>query len=281
MPYCRNCGYEIDAAARFCSACGQPQMAREPTPLAQEPAAGLDDVPRWLGWLSIPVALLTSIVGLGLYSWWAYRRGRRDGVDREPSEEPYSGLGWRLLGGGLVALIPFVGWYAVVHVPTLCYKHGLRIGAERGEAPQAFTSLPAFSGALIVPAAGILAAAFAVGFASGIIDDQDDRGSSESGRPVSVPDAPIDRPLHSEATIIRLVAEAICPAAPTLVQTGLADAITPSYVGNGIWRVQGSVTLQGQVYTVTWEVDEVSGYVAPQNDAALVFHAAAEAGSRC
>lgn len=279
MPYCASCGSEVSARDRFCRSCGMEQAtadkASQPSPLR------LDDVPRWLGWLGLPIGVLTSILGLGLYSYWAYRRGRRDGVGSEPNDPPYSNIGWRIAGWGLFALIPFAGWYAIVHVPTLCYKHGLRIGAERGEAPQGFTSLPAFGAALIVPTAGILAAAFAVGFATGIIEEQDDRGSSESGRPVSTPDIPIDRPLHSEATIIRLVAEAICPAAPTLVQTALADAITPSYVGNGIWRVQGRVSLQEQVYTFTWEVDEVSGYVAPQNDAALLFHAAGEAGNRC
>jgi hypothetical protein len=281
MPYCANCRTEVSAGDRFCRNCGQGHTTPE-TPTAQERTPlTLDSVPRWHGWLALPVGVLTSIIGLGLYSCWAYRRGRLDGMGSELNERPAQGIGWRIVGWGLFALIPFAGWYSIVHVPTLCYKHGLRIGAEREEAPHGFTSLPAFGAALMVPTAGILAAAFAVGIATGIIEEQDERPSTESGRPVSAPDVPIDRPLHSEATIMRLVAEAICPAAPTLVQTALADAITPLYVGNGIWRVQGRVTLQGQVYTATWEVDEVSGYVAPQNDAALVFHAAAEGGSRC
>jgi len=103
----------------------------------------------------------------------------------------------------------------------------------------------------------------------------------DDGGDRSAPDVPTDRPRYTEATVIRLVAQAICPARPTLVQTALAEAITPHYVGDGIWRVQGTVTLQGRTYTVTWEVDETTGYVAPQNDAALVFHAAAEAGNQC
>ena len=103
----------------------------------------------------------------------------------------------------------------------------------------------------------------------------------DEARPTRARTVEVDRPLHSDDTILRMVAEAVCPRQPTFVQQALTDAVTLRYLGDGIWRVQGRVTLQGQVYTVTWEVDERTRYAAPQNDAALVFHAAAEVGNRC
>ncbi|MEX2159550.1 MAG: hypothetical protein WEB04_09140 [Dehalococcoidia bacterium] len=132
-------------------------------------------MPKWFGWVSLPVGVLTSAIGLGLYSWWGYRRGRRDGVGRQSTVEPYANLGWRIVGWGLVALIPFAGWYAVVHVPTLCYKHGLRVGAKTGNAPSAFTSLPAFGAALAVPVAAVLATAITIGVVIGFPDEASPR----------------------------------------------------------------------------------------------------------
>lgn len=182
MVYCGNCGSEVSAGDRFCRNCGKEQAAADNGP--QPSPLRLDDVPRWLGWLALPVGVLTSIIGLGLYSYWAYRRGRRDGVDREPNEPPYPNVGWRIVGWGLFALIPFAGWYAIVHVPTLCYKHGLRIGAERREAPQGFTSLPALGAALAVPLAAVLAAAVAVGVVLELQDNADASSSPRRDQPV-------------------------------------------------------------------------------------------------
>lgn len=37
MPYCRNCGTEIDAAVRFCPACGTNTQIIQPAPVAAQP----------------------------------------------------------------------------------------------------------------------------------------------------------------------------------------------------------------------------------------------------
>lgn len=169
MAFCSNCGHPVAEQDGACGKCGKPLGADKPV------SDELSDVPGWLGWLAVPIGVLTSIVGIALYSFWAYRRGRRDGVGRTPLDEPYLNFHWAVLGWGLAVLVPILGWYAVVHLPTLCYKHGWRVGAERGTAPQGFTSLPAVSLALTVPFLMVFAAAFAVGFISTLREGTDER----------------------------------------------------------------------------------------------------------
>ena len=150
MSYCSGCGQQVTGEYRFCTHCGTPVAAE--TPPAVEP----DAVPRWLGWLAVPIILLTSIVGLALYSYWAFRRGRRDGVGRGPGGEPHPAFAWRAAGWALVAFIPVIGWYAAVHLPTVSYRHGLRVGYQSAKASKGFTSLTSLAGAF----AGIAVAAF-------------------------------------------------------------------------------------------------------------------------
>ncbi len=167
MPYCSNCGQSVQERARFCSNCGQAVRIpheREGAPADRSSVLGLDDVPWWLGWLAVPIGLLLSVIGVGLYSYWAYRRGRRDGAGREATEEPYEYVGRKAFGWGLATLVPILSWYASVHLPTLCYKHGLRVGAGEGTAGKGFTSLPAVGVALVAPLLAVFAVAFAVGF---------------------------------------------------------------------------------------------------------------------
>lgn len=91
-----------------------------------------------------------------------------------------------------------------------------------------------------------------------------------------------DVPRFTASTIIRLVAEDVCPRRATVAQEALRKgAATPTYQGRGIWRVAGTGTWQGKTVVMSWEVDEVSGRVAPQGDGALVLHAIAEAGGGC
>jgi hypothetical protein len=235
--------------------------------------ASLDDVPGWLGWLAIPIGALTSIIGLWLYSYWAYRRGRRSAIALDPVEQPYDKFGWRVVGWSIACFVPILGLYAAVHLPTICYKHGLRVGAKQGTAPEGFTSLPALAGAIGCAVVVVLAASFIAGLAE------------ETGSADTVPSPPsqveIDEPLYSSDTIIRLIAQSICPRRPSLIQAILAQRLTGWYVGDGIWRVYGQVTTQGQSYWASWEVDEVTGYAAPQNDGALIIHALAERVATC
>ena len=158
MPYCANCGHLVGDEARYCSNCATPLPGSgEGQVSGQLEAGSLDTVPSWLGWLALPMALLTSIIGLGLYSYWAYRRGRREGVGLDPTVEPYDNFGWRVVGWGVASFVPILGLWVVFHLPTICFKQGLRVSAKKGTEFGGFTSFRALGAAFV----GILAVAVA------------------------------------------------------------------------------------------------------------------------
>src|SRR3990172_1817755 len=104
--------------------------------------------------------------------------GLSAGAGRRHPEQPSEDFGWKAVGWGLLAIVPVFGWYAVVHLPTICYKHGVRVGANEETAPDGFTSLPAlaaaFGGVAVVVVAVFVGVALAVG------DDARD-GDGEDG----------------------------------------------------------------------------------------------------
>lgn len=103
------------------------------------------DPPWWLGWLAIAIIPLTLLATL-LYSRWAYKFGRRMGGPG--SQAPYRWFSIRvgswtsillgLFGFFLVAtdlailILPLPVAYFVTsyHLPTLCYKQGVRRGVS-------------------------------------------------------------------------------------------------------------------------------------------------------
>jgi len=139
----------------------------------------LDDIPWWLHLLAVPVTL-TFFIGFPVYCVWAYRRGRRDGIDREPSEQPYRYFGWRVIGWSLVSCLWFMVLYVWVHLPTLCYKNGLSVGANDATATLRFTSLPA----IMVPFAR-LAVPAAVALMGGAIGEFSTQGGGASDKTVA------------------------------------------------------------------------------------------------
>ena len=275
--FCLNCGSSVGEGARFCSNCGKalatPQGVR--TESTKREVASLDDVPWWLGWLAIPIGALTSIIGLWLYSYWAYRRGRRNGIALDPVEQPYDNFGWRIVGWSIASLVPILHWFVAVHLPTICYKHGLRVGAKQGTAPEGFTSLPALAAALGGMVLVALAASFTAGLVLAMTEETESADTIPSSSPLHVK---IDEPLYSRDTIIYLVAKSICPRQPSWAQARLGGNVTARYVGDGIWRVSSQT---GRSPPAIWEVNEMTGYVAPKNDAAHLLHAFAELGVRC
>jgi hypothetical protein len=102
------------------------------------------DPPWWLGFLAIALILFTPIATL-LYCRWAYNFGRR--VGGPGSLAPYrwfkvrlgfwiliilASFGFLVFETNLFASIPpLVILYVVAcyHVPTLCYKQGVRLGS--------------------------------------------------------------------------------------------------------------------------------------------------------
>jgi len=154
MPTCPRCGKDIGELAEYCMTCGHLLGAEETAgrkidhSLWADRPGGIDYVPGWLGWLAIPVAIIVPLGIFFIYAPWAYRRGRKEGVGREPVLDPYRNFGWRVAAWLAALLVPVLGLYAVVHVPTLCYKQGVRVGARMSAAPTGFTSWPALGGAL-------------------------------------------------------------------------------------------------------------------------------------
>lgn len=120
-----------------------------------------------------PKTILTSIIGLGLYSYWAYRRGRREGVELDPTAEPYDNFGWRVLGWGVAAFVPILGLYVVFHLPTICYKQGLRVSARKGTEFGGFTSFRALGVAFVGIMAVAVAALFVAGVTLAIVEGDD------------------------------------------------------------------------------------------------------------
>jgi zinc-ribbon domain len=143
----------------------RPQPASATTPPIHPAALGLNDVPGWLGWLAIPITL--TVIGLPIYCIWTYRRGQRDGVGRDPTEQPYRSMGWKTVGWAVLALFVLT-LYVAVHLATLWYKHGLRVGARAPSAESGFTSLPSLGVAVGAPIAAIFIGAFSIGVAGGI-----------------------------------------------------------------------------------------------------------------
>lgn len=144
MPYCSECGQTTAIEARYCKHCGEPVGGGRSGGWGQH-GAGLDTAPRWLGLLAIP-ALLSYVIGLWLLSFWAYRRGQRDGAGWQTGDEPYQHFRWKVFGWQALGFVPVLGWYAYVHLPALCYKQGLRVAAKHDTASALkFTSVPAFA----------------------------------------------------------------------------------------------------------------------------------------
>lgn len=154
--YCIDCGKELPDGASFCTYCG-----RQVSPgVTQESKSGPEkkqdsetavkappDVPGWLGWAGFGLFIL-GLVSLLLpwlvFCFWCYRRGRREGarlaVDFEP---PLSYFPARLAGWLLASILfPIVDWFTAVHVPTMCYQQGLRVGPSRSPTIRTFTQVP-------------------------------------------------------------------------------------------------------------------------------------------
>ena len=93
--------------------------------------------------------------------------------------------------------------------------------------------------------------------------------------------ATTDVPKYSEAAVLRLVAESVCPRQPSLVQLALSDKLSATYEGLGSWNVHGTVYKQGKTYEMSWQVDERSGVAAPKRDAALAIETVLQSKGRC
>ncbi len=240
MAYCSSCGEAVADTFRFCASCGQAvavsSQTQVPAPGGQ-PLLGLDDVPAWLGWLVVPISLLTLGLGVTLYPFWAYRRGRRDGVGRAPTEVPYTGMGWKTVGWGLAVVVPVLGWYAAVHLTTLWYKHGLRVGAREDSASPRFTSLPA----LVAPLAAVSVMAFGMLAASlaetGQSSSQTQGGAQSSGIvPCSFGMACLPDELTPTPTAQTPAPRSPTPVPPTPAPSG------PSLTGaEAAWKVENQL----------------------------------------
>jgi hypothetical protein len=126
-----------------------------------QPATSLSDVPRWIGWLGFAAAL--TIFGGPAFCYLAHQLGQRDGASLQSTDEPYSNFRWQLVPWALLAgvlyLLPILGFaglamplllpalaaplvasLVVAHVANLCYKQGLRVGAQTRLAPESLVT---------------------------------------------------------------------------------------------------------------------------------------------
>jgi hypothetical protein len=212
-------------------------LAATPSPIP--PAArSLDDVPWWLGWLGLVLA--PTAIGFPIYCWWAYRRGRRDGVVwRESNEEPYRSMGWKTVGWVAFLVIPIVGFYTYVHLPTLWYKHGLRVGARALalSVSSRFTSLPSLGVAVGAPFAAIFIGAFSIALATGIGGGSDKSPSLSQATAIPIVTAAPAAANFSESDVLRLTQTQVSKLPfPTRANWIRCTAAT-YHSGNHIWAV--------------------------------------------
>jgi len=175
MIKCPHCGAEVGEELSFCPGCGkyvETEQSR-PAPLDRD-----DEVPDWYGWLAV-LSLSVPIVGLVFLCWWGYRRGRRDALIRPSRALPSLNMENPTLFWGAMLFVPVVNWYALVHLPTLWYKEGLRVGSLGGNPPERFTSIKA----VILPI--VLAAALLWGLIIAGATVTSSKGSSGGGEPSS------------------------------------------------------------------------------------------------
>jgi len=146
---------------------------REPPPPLQGDtgAKASPDVPRWLGYAAFGlfiIGLVSFLLPWLVFSFWCYRRGRREGAALTEGVEPLLPYFPARLTGWLLAsiLLPIVDWFTAVHVPTMCYQQGLRVGASKGTASKSFTNvaeLAVWTAAITVAVwIGVAGVAFAV-----------------------------------------------------------------------------------------------------------------------
>ena len=156
MPYCSTCGQQVEESASYCSKCGgdlgqaSPAETVPSEPTNPQPVLDVSEPPPWLGWLALPAAFAFYVVGIGLYSVWAYRRGKRDGFGADTELEPSTQIGLATFGWSLALFVPILNWYALVHLPTMWYKHGFVMGASSDSAPSpSLTSVSAVLAGLV------------------------------------------------------------------------------------------------------------------------------------
>jgi hypothetical protein len=129
------------------------------------------EVPRWVGYAAFGlfiIGLVSFLLPWLVFCLWCCRRGRREGAAlTEDVEPPLPYFPARLTGWLLASfLLPFVGWFTAVHVPTMCYQQGLRVGASEGTASESFTKGWELALAAVIPTVllwiGVAGVAFAV-----------------------------------------------------------------------------------------------------------------------
>ncbi len=248
----------------------RPPPASAATPPIPPAALGLNDVPWWLGWLGLVLA--PTGIGFPIYCWWAYRRGRRDGVGRESSELPYKHMGWTTVGWVVFLVVPILGFYTYVHLPTLWYKHGLRIGARALvlSVSSRFTSLPSLGVAVGAPFAAIFIAAFSIGFATGIGGGSDKGPSLSQATAIPIVTAAPAAANFTESDVERLTQTQVSPLPFPQGANWIGCESATYHAGNHIWTVtcdyfvnkdDATRTPLAPLTTRTYSFDDVSGKV--------------------
>jgi len=88
-------------------------------------------VPGWIGWVAVVTFLLYGLAWL-VFSAWVYSKGKSDGRRTGTDEQPRGRAFWATVGWVLLSCSLIFTSYAVVHLPTMLYREGVRVGATQG-----------------------------------------------------------------------------------------------------------------------------------------------------
>lgn len=87
-------------------------------------------------WITLIGALLSLLVMLAYipYCIFAYKYGRRMGRGIGLHLElPLRTFPLKVIGWAVALFVPVVSWFALVHLPTICFQQGLRVGSLEAE----------------------------------------------------------------------------------------------------------------------------------------------------
>ena len=98
-------------------------------------AEGSDiQVPAWTGWIAFFSFFLLGPFVWAPFSISMYFKGKSDAATALTDEDPRGGVLWSSLGWLILAFTILFIWYAIIHLPTMLYREGVRVSAAKARA---------------------------------------------------------------------------------------------------------------------------------------------------
>jgi len=202
---------------------------REPPPPQHDDtgAKPSPEVPQWIGYAAFGlfvIGLVSFLLPWLIFSFWCYRRGCREGAPAtEHVESPLPYFPARVTGWLLVSiLLPIVDWFTAVHVPTMCYQQGLRVGASKGTASKSFTDVDELALAAMIATSlvwiGMAVVVFAV-----LVTERNEQPASVEQPALTATTTPSPTPSGWQALTYDQQHEICGEAAETFEQAAIAE----------------------------------------------------------